>query len=429
VSVDTNAANFFGSLIEMRAEMIMKALDKVRELDKTTSRFKGRLGLSKVVLIGHSRGGAAAVRAALLNRARTTDRFGIAAVCGLATNDMSGEIDKITDASGTSRPGRHSLNPLRSGFFLALYGALDGDVAVSGGARGFSGTGFRHFDRATCAKAMLFFDRCCHNRFNRTWSTDEAGVVAADIPKLLSRADHEQLAIEYIRSLLRWRVKGDLKERDLFDGTKTNTLGADFSLQWSFGREMIALDEFEDPARPEVGTRATSNATIQPLADFTVGGVDLGIHSAHQTSVLGVDRNLPGPPPSASELTLPAGNRDWARFTFLTFRVASFFDVTADPPTGHLPQFTLTLVDGNGGAASVDETKVAAGSVTGFTTPVHHEINGSPPDRSLIRLETHRVKLSDFTGVDLTDVRTLDLGPPPGLDAELFFDSFRLVRP
>jgi hypothetical protein len=427
VSVDNNAANAVNALIEMRAEIIMDALDIMRRLDRdAASRFHQRLDLDSVGLMGHSRGGDAVARAAALNAARpAADRFGIKAVCSLAP----------TDFSGTLQPAQvMSLSPTETPFYAVVYGALDGDVGGWSGAEAFTGTGFRLYDRATCDKAMVFIDHCNHNRFNRTWTNDDGGMDPADIGgRLLSRADHEKLAIEYIGGLFEWRLAGKAGGRNLFEGSQANSVGAGASLQWSFGTQVEGIDDFEAGSPGGGITRTLTNSAPSSLAAVTVGARSLDQETNHQTIVLAVDPGIASPAPVTLDLAIPAGPlRNWSSFDELTFRVSSDSDLTsAATIVGEpLPDFTVIVEDGAGAVVAIagNDPRLPVA----MTRPVFHrgKTGGVPPDENLtaLRLETIRVPLSLLAGVDRTQIVKVSIAPAALFPRHMFFDSVQLIR-
>src|ERR1041385_3874189 len=250
VSVDTNVANAFGQQNEMRAEMTLGALDTIRAMDAdTTSPFYQRIDFQNVGMMGHSRGGDAVVRAAILNAARpAATRYAIKAICSVAPTDITGS---------TTLPNR--LDSSMASFYSVIYGALDGDVS---GAKidvfDSFGTGFRHYDRASTDKSMVFFEACNHNRFNDVWPDDDPNTLAADLKRPVFRQDHQNLLKEYVGGLFRWQLLDAQTPKDLFDGTAANSVGAKAAIQWSFGQKIDHLDELENATMPEIGSRALS---------------------------------------------------------------------------------------------------------------------------------------------------------------------------
>jgi hypothetical protein len=365
VSVDIDAVNVFNNaLIAMRAAFAVSALDTLAALNKdSTSIFFNRLDLRRVGLFGHSRGGDAVVRAAQLI-AKDHPEFQVRFVCGLAPTDLSGQA---------RQDQRMVLTPAETSFLLLLYGANDGDVSGAVGARDpLGGTAFRHYDRATAQKAMVFLDRCGHNRFNSIWardtkltgSGDEFGVNPND---LFAEPVQQDLVKEYVGALARWQLLDQKSARVLFNADTPNQHGVTVSVQRSFGDEVLSIDDFEvqnDPNRKLGG-----NVGIDEMADVPIGSgtattppKTLESQTLHQTSVLSFSPVVGGANPTVT-FQLPPALRDWSRFKELTLRTTSIFDLTS-PDTialGSFPDLELAVTDGNN---SIDRLEGPTGSRT-----------------------------------------------------------------
>jgi hypothetical protein len=426
VSVDTNAANSYDSFIEMRAQIILAAIDYMRLRDKDpNSRFRDRLDFDRVGLMGHSRGGDAVVRAAVLNAA--TSRCAIKAVALIAPTDFTG-----TFASA----GQLQVDSANGGFLFVMYGGLDGDVSGAYGARSLTGTGFRHYDRASAAKAMLYVPGCCHNRFNSIWTADESGLLSSDVANVHRRDHHDQLLADYVGGLFDWKLRGRSASSKLFNGAAISPLGHPSALRWAWGAHYKMLDDCENPAAAVVGPRVLRNADIAPFADVKVKGAALEPNVPHQTSILAIQENLAAPQLPSLELSLPAGQRDWSGFDLLTFDLGTWIDV-ASPATIAAgispPRLSLTLTDGAGKVASVHQTAFTSAAVPG--KPVFHMVTVTLPSKfvqvnaSLHRLVTCAAKLSGFAAIDLHDVRKLLITGPLAFPQRIFVDSIALVQP
>ncbi len=408
VSVDTNAVTTFGSLIEMRADMVLGAFDSLRTLDADpASPLFGRLDFETVGLMGHGSGGEAVMKAASRNALRVPEeRIGVEAVCLLASTDLR--------SSGLSR--------VHTTFLGVVHGGLDGDVTGAQDPNGEHkiGTGFSGYDRADCDKAMVFIDRAGHNRFNTVWAAaDDPLLDPADQERVLTEADHRALLDEYLGGLFRWRLLGDPEPRGLFDGTRTNSLGAEVSLQWSFGAVREVLDDM-DPLHAEHGVRTLGDATIQRM-DSVVGD-----DTAHEASVLVVE---PSDAPGV-EYTLDLGtdNTQWTDYDALTFRVGTTYDLDdeASIAAGTLPDFNLFFV-GLEASLEISSSELASSLVPrrpAFHRVVHHD--ATIENCTLLRLETMSVPISRLA--HLHPIERIQIITAPGFDRQLFFTSFQLIR-
>ena len=374
ISVDTNAANATGSFIEMRAEMTLGGIDALRAMDgDKASRFHQRLDLDNVVLVGHSRGGDAVIRAAQLNAPRpAATKIGVKAVLALAPTDFTG-----TTVAAQVR----SMTPAETPFLAVMYGGLDGDVAGFEGADSFVGTGFRHYDRAACDKAMLFVDHCNHNRFNSVWTADDFFMMPDDVAagsRLLTRADHEKLAKEVIGGLALWKLLGQSKPRGLFDGSTANSVGAGVSLQWSFGNSKLVIDQMESKAGSLLGTRTLFNADVEKFHQITIGARALNAETNHTTGVLLVDSNIAGPSPAALEIAIDPADQDWSNFDSLLVSVGALYDLTDNAAilAGPLPSFDIVISDQAGVSSVLQSSTLSVGVAP--RRPVFHETQFQP---------------------------------------------------
>jgi hypothetical protein len=280
---------------------------------------------------------------------------------------------------------------------------------------------------------MVFLDECNHNRFNDVWTADDSFLLPADLGRLVSRPDHRKLANEYIGGVFRAELLGHAAPKALLDGTTTNTVAAKAAIQWSFGRSIKLLDNFNNPGSVTLGTRTLIGATVSNMAAFAIGGVKVAERTNHQTGVLVLEPNVPGPPPDAYKLVLSAAARDWSGFELFIFRVCADADVSNSGTTGAspLPDFTWVFTDTTGASAVV--TGLSLRTPNRPRPPVFHEaISLSPPppteNCTVIRMETLAVDLSSLAGVDRTKMAAVMLVAPVMFDRHQFFDSFQLVK-
>jgi hypothetical protein len=414
VSVDTNAATTFGSeaAVDMRADMVLGAFDSLRALDSDpTSPLFGRVDFERVGLMGHGSGGDAVLEAALLNAQRVPEeRIGVEAICLLATTDVRSR----------------TLTRVHTPFLGVVYGGLDGDVTGTDGAlgTGMVGTPFRVYDRADCDKAMVFVERAGHNRFNTVWAgADDPLLDPADQARLLAEADHRTLLDEYLGGLFRWRLIGDAEPRALFDGTGTNSLGAEVSLQWSFGAVREVLDDM-DPLHPEHGVRILSDSTIETLAEAAPNA------TGHEAHVLVVPPPAPPTEPRvAYNLEIPTLDVVWSDYDALTFRVGAEYDLTdeASIAADALLDFIL-FFRGLDTALEVKGSELTSSLVP--RRPVFHRVihnDATIENCTLLRLETMSVPISMLAPLNGL-VTSISIITAPGFDRRLFFTSFQLIR-
>ncbi|MQA95351.1 MAG: hypothetical protein GEV11_12135 [Streptosporangiales bacterium] len=437
ISVDCNFANFKDLGIETRAELVWEALFEIARLGGTSGhRLNGKLALNRVGLIGHSRGGDAVVRAPA-SPVGVGTIVEVRAICPIAPTDMTGTSGPATAAGHIGRVVAEGPN---LDFFLVLYGAQDGDVSGVDGARGEGGNGFRHYDRAKSAKAMAYLDGIAHDRFNQKWpEVDPMAVTGTGAEAVRPRTAHQAVAVEYIGGLLdavfHPGVAASATKKQLLNGTKAGTSGVPASIQFAFGSEVITLDDFEGAAPQLAGLTRTVSASgpgkIEEMANVATA-TSPDRHTGHQTKVLRIDKASGAT--AALEL-VNATPQDWDRFTWLTLSFGGRFPF--EPKTAiasaPLPDLKITLVDEAGGTKTLTRSAFENPAVPG--RPAFHEIRfppgstGTPINVTLIRLETARVPMTRFEGVNRKKIKKIIIEPATGHNELVFVDALRLVTP
>jgi hypothetical protein len=436
ISVDTNIANAIDSRIQSRADMLLATLDKWQEQAQASPDFKDKFDFkNRVGLMGHSRGGDSVVRAALDNLARVTNRYGITAVCSLSPTDFTGIYSNRMELKRD-----HNLT------YLVVYGSLDNDVAgwAQGSAGPFAagtGTGFRLYDRASCDKAMVFVKGACHNRFNTNWGTEDDVSLSDPDSDLLDGVlldldptddifpdapKHQEVSKFYVGGFFRWQFTGEASFEDRFTGAIPPPVGVTTSIQYSFGDEVRRVDTFETPGTNELGEiRAVEPyAEVIPFGNVKVNGVAEGENVAHQTTIL--DADLTGPVSKSTVLIEPVPLADWSGSRFLTFRIGRWFDLAAKPFAGAQPHIRVTVDDNKGAKATVAETDFFTADVPG--KPFRHEFPAGGERLTFHRLDTVRIPLSLFKGVDLHFVQRVSFDLDEKDKVHVFIDSVEAVR-
>ena len=424
VSVDHNFACWTQSPIETRADTIIAALNVLNDQAADAgSRYYQQLDLSRIGLMGHSRGGDAVVRVVkkILADPSLSGKFTVKAVCSLAP----------TDFTGSNPPAnRMFLDVNDLAFYTVVYGALDGDVSGLYGATGYPGTGFRHYDRARCAKAMVFLDLCCHDYFNTTWTANpqEAGLTD---PRLTNPGNHHDIAIDYLTDLFRWHLSLD-PQPQRFDGRSRNRAGVHASLQWMFGQQIKKIDDFENPAANLLGgNRAVLNigqpVTIDDMASIVIGGNSIASNTGHQTHVLHVDLSA-GTPANSRVLTdaIPATDQDWSQYDTFIVSLSGWFDPTsaATIAAANLPLLRVTITDAANVSASADWTQYGANLPS---RPIFKTLP-SQGNLTMMRLETIPIPMATFAGPDLTKIATVALDIDPDNGTHVFVDNIHVVQ-
>ena len=368
------------------------------------------------------------------------------AVCSLSPTDFTGS------ASASAMVMDPQDAPLVDDelTYLVVFGALDGDITgESDGTHGpfesFTGTGFRLYDRATSAKAMVYVKGACHNRFNTNWGTERA-VITTD-STLLTATRHQDVSTFYVGGFFRCFVGGEHTLKRRFTGDIKAPAGITVALQWSGGTnaalglgEVRRLDTFENATNNEFGlARVMPFGSVITFGDLQVNGVPQGPSVPHQTSIIHADLtvNIPVPRVLLDELPFPlTASSNWDGFEFLLFRLGRWFDLNTRPFTGKLPHVRVSLRDDAGTEVTATEADFFPRNVPGL--PFLHEArtfdnleNPLPAllQLTFLRLETVRIPLSLFKkrGIDLTKVRAVGISLQQTDNMHVFIDSLEIV--
>jgi dienelactone hydrolase len=172
----------------------------------STNPFFRKVDLSRIALMGHSRGGEAVSLAAAFNRlsrfpddARVTFDFGFNIRSVVALAPVDGDRQYKPEGKGT---------PLENVNYLVLHGTHDSDVQTFMGLRQYQRVRFT--DGGDWFKAALYIYRANHGQFNTTWGSSDVGdagwLLARDL--LLPGDEQRQVAKLFITGFLEATLRG-----------------------------------------------------------------------------------------------------------------------------------------------------------------------------------------------------------------------------
>ncbi|MBM4025644.1 MAG: hypothetical protein FJ280_09585 [Planctomycetes bacterium] len=205
VSVDENFLNesWRGDLGEehsVRGWLLLKHLEWWRFWNAQEGNpFHGKVDMTNIALIGHSRGGEAIVHAVRFNQlTRHPDNAKIAFNFGFAIKTLIA----LAPTEGLYRP-RSPASPVEDVNYLILQGSHDGDVRSFAGMRRYQRMQFTgHVYRM---KAALYIYRANHSQFNTAWGQwDRRRPLGYLLNRksLLSGEDQRTIAQVYISAFL-----------------------------------------------------------------------------------------------------------------------------------------------------------------------------------------------------------------------------------
>ncbi|MDM7892923.1 hypothetical protein [Curtobacterium caseinilyticum] len=430
VSISANAINALdGTYADdggavARGQLVLDHLDLLRKADagqeqRLSPLLVGKLDLSDVGLMGHSRGGDGVVRAAVLNQQRSKP-FGIKAVLPLAPTDF----------------GRMTLPDTNTAVVLPY---CDGDVSDLQGQHFFDDSRTAYGDDVLRSSILVMGAN--HNFFNTTWTPGKYPLASSDDwwddtdavcgPKAktstrLSAAKQYAVGTSLVSGFFRLTLGGEQQFLPYFDGSgrKPASLGtADVRVTASLpgaGRRDLALFTAADRAVTTTGqVTATTCASVSDVQaepalpacvssasnapDFTPAWLAPAVPATPSLHVAPT-RALTG---GQVHVAVPAARGDLSRFASLSLRLAP------DDTSRTNADVTLSLRDA---AGHVAKQRLADVSRAGQRLPGSR----NAPRKTL--LQQAQVPLSAFAGVDLTAVREVVLDVPAGNGGVLLSD-------
>jgi len=303
------------------------------------NKFPGKIDLTNIGIMGHSRGGEAVVLASKLN----------------VDQALGYNFKAILSLSPTDRYGPYSLTGPYYVHYLVMYGGLDGDV--SGGWP--RSTGFSLYDRADPGKAMSFFERCSHDRFNTEWGDADvvspwSSLTATDKAQVVSPGAHQTIAKAYMNAFFRWRLQGHAELADFFTGelVPASVAAADNGAV-TVRTQYIApggleLDGFKngDPGHNDLGGQVAYTLAGAP-GEAAASALDS--HSPHDTNIGQPTWNAAT---DSYESAIPVADEDLSNYGYLSFRVSQTYLSPLNTPN-QPRDFKIRLTDAGNNSRAI----------------------------------------------------------------------------
>jgi hypothetical protein len=235
VSVDENFLN--SSLVDfinpfglrrgdensVRGWLLLEHLSQWREWtqDKTHPMF-GKADLSRIALIGHSRGGEAVATANAFNDLSHDPDD---ATLAFNYHFKLGAIVAIAPVDGQYQP-RDRPVPMRDTNYFTLHGSMDGDLTSFMGSSQYSRASFS--GKVDAFKASLYVSGANHGQFNTAWGRYDSGQpfkLLLDTRRMIEPEAQRQIAKVYLSAFLQMTLQGEARYRPLFEDARN---GADW---------------------------------------------------------------------------------------------------------------------------------------------------------------------------------------------------------
>ncbi|MCU1453302.1 MAG: hypothetical protein JWN46_1448 [Acidimicrobiales bacterium] len=419
-SISANGINAADAGVEdggadARGRLILHHLDRWKTWSSSGgapfgSTYVGKIDLSRIGLMGHSRGGEGVAAAVQQNQALPT-RYGIKAVLLLAPVDFM----------------RRKVHAVHLGVILPY---CDGDVSDLQGVHYVDDTLYDNPNDYTNRNTILI-DGANHNFFNTEWTppaptgfddgpTGSGSVCDRTAPgnQRLSPVAQRAAGLAYVNGFMRRYVTADASFAPLFDGSTTKPAsigGASVLIGYHSTQvdrrrlDVARTNVTSEVSRDTLGGSVTSIDLFRDVCGQGGGSTPpcLGNTGVYGTEPHGGEPGLNqmrvawGSTNARLRFEVPAAKGDVTGFTALTFRTALNFGFSNNP-IGVQTNLRVALVDQTGKGVIVN-----AATYSNALRYAPGWENGSGEPKLL--LNTVRVPLSAFAGVDLHNVRRVTI--------------------
>lgn len=407
VSISGNGVNVLGNQVDdtgmrQRGELIERHIDLWKTWDTTGgapfgTRFIGKIDLSRIGTMGHSRGGEGVVWNVIVDRERSTP-YGIDAILPLAPVDFD----------------RATVNDVPMAVMLPY---CDGDVSDLEGMHFFDDARYRVPGDPTPKQTVTVYG-ANHNFFNTVWSPGGGYPGSFDdgsprCPGRLTEAQQRKVGVAYVVSYFRRYLTRSMALNGIWTGVKTPPAIAPAKALVTYLAPDVAGQRLDLDRFAAAGSLSTDQlgGAVRSQGMSTYGWCkDTFSHPCVRGRYSYTDVHLPGLPQGILgwsdrsgylRFGLPAADHDVSGYDALQFRGA--VNPGHDVNRGLARQdLVVELRDGSGHRATLAASDVGNAALVyppGLRLGLGHTI-----------LNQVRFPLKRFHGVNLTDIRSVTLG-------------------
>ncbi|WP_246486601.1 Calx-beta domain-containing protein [Kribbella qitaiheensis] len=440
VSISADAINAYdGGVVDTgaqaRAELILDHLDLWKKWSTLGggpfgSKFVGKVDLTNVGLMGHSRGGEGVARAAVLNADRG-GKYGIRAVLPLAPTDFA----------------RATVPGVAMSVILPY---CDGDVSDLQGQKFYDDTRYS-VTGDTAPRSTVTVLGANHNFFNTEWTPgqseapsnddwygedDKASPCGAKYAGRLTPKQQQAVGTAYVVGFFRLQLGHETQFYGLLDGSNSRAASAGNSVvrvvsQAPAGsrRDLNHFDQALKAGAVTGNAKATVCAGVDAPAGRAVADTAKCVTSedsaqsphwieaylAAKTPTTAVTKLTWTGKNGAVRVNLTAAQRDVRRYSALSFRAAP------DPAGAPKTDLSVVVIDGKGKSVSIPASSLGDALVR---MPGSND-SGLP--KNLLR--TVRIPTSSLKGINLRDVRAVELRTDKVASGSVFISDLAFSRP